>query len=91
MTSLFPYGGESLTQKKMANGNILFHPVKRRFILIPISAKEPEQKSGIRDSSKPIFFNLRLKVDKLSPFSRSSPEIGRNKPNTFFRQESGEF
>jgi len=31
MTSLFPYGGESLTQKKMANGNILFHPVKKAF------------------------------------------------------------
>jgi hypothetical protein len=75
----------------MANRHILFHPVKRRFIVIPISVKEAEQKSGIKESSKAIFFNLQLRGNGPSPFSGSSPEIRRNKQNTLFLQKSVEF
>jgi hypothetical protein len=39
----------------MADRDILFHPVKRRFIVIPISVKEAEQKFGIKESQRPFF------------------------------------
>jgi hypothetical protein len=75
----------------MANRDILFHPVKRGFIVIPISVKKAEQETRIKESSKAIFFNLHLRANGLSLFSESSPEMRRNKQNTLFLQKSGEF